>query len=229
MGIKQSIFFLAEIFGMSGIGITFARVVPNLFCETRTQHYRISERHMKAQIVFVTGGARSGKSAFAESLFQDMPHVVYLATARITDDEMQERIRHHQQSRPSSWITRECSRNLGAVCESTPQPPHILLDCVSILASNRMFDLTGDCERISPGLQQQVEDTIVEELERLITEVRARNGRLVMVTNEVGDAIVPENYVARVYRDILGRVNQRIAALCDSVYLVTCGIPLQLK
>jgi adenosylcobinamide kinase / adenosylcobinamide-phosphate guanylyltransferase len=182
-----------------------------------------------SQIVLVTGGARSGKSAFAESLFQDMPHVVYLATACITDDEMQERIRHHQQSRPSSWTTHECSRNLHAVCESTLQPPHILLDCVSILTSNLMFDLTGDHERISSELQQQVEDTVVEELERLIAEVRARNGRLVMVTNEVGDAIVPENHIARVYRDILGRVNQRVATQCDSVYLVTCGIPLQLK
>lgn len=184
---------------------------------------------MKARTVLVTGGARSGKSAFAESLFQDMPHVVYLATARITDDEMRERIRHHQQSRPASWITCECSHNLHTVCESTPQPLHILLDCVSILTSNLMFDLTGDCDRISPLLQQQVEDTVVEELDRLISEVRARKGKLVMVTNEVGDSIVPDNHVARVYRDILGRVNQRVAAQCDSVYLVTCGLPLQLK
>ena len=180
-------------------------------------------------ITLITGGARSGKSAFAESLFQDDAQVVYLATARVTDDEMQERIRHHQQSRPPEWATVEHTYDLHTVCELAHQPPVILLDCLSVLASNIMFDMTGDCERISPDLQLQVENVVVDEVQRLTSGVQARCGRLVMVTNEVGDAIVPENHIARVYRDILGRVNQRVAAMCDEVYLVTCGIPLQLK
>ena len=184
---------------------------------------------MDTRTILITGGARSGKSAFAESFFQDETHVVYLATARILDDEMQERVRHHQQSRPSEWVTCERTYDLHVACESAPQPPAILLDCVSVLTSNTMFDLTSDYERIPSELQQQVEDTVCEELERLMSDVKVRGGRLVMVTNEVGDAIVPESHVARVYRDILGRINQRIAALCDEVYLVTCGIPLRLK
>ena len=180
-------------------------------------------------IVLITGGARSGKSVFAESLFQDEAHVVYLATARVTDDEMQERVTHHQQSRPPDWTTVERTYELHTVCASIPQVPIILLDCLSVLTSNVMFDLAGGYERIPPKLQQQVEDMVVEELEQLMSAVTAKGGRLVMVTNEVGDAVVPENHIARVYRDILGRINQRIAALCDEVYLVTCGIPLQLK
>ena len=184
---------------------------------------------MTGHCMLITGGARSGKSAFAESLLPAEDPVVYLATARVTDDEMQERIAHHQQSRPAIWTTVEQTYDLRRVCESALQPPVILLDCVSILTSNIMFDITGEHDRIPPALQQQVEDTVVGELERLGTAVKNRNGTLIMVTNEVGDAIVPANHVARVYRDILGRVNQRAAALCDSVYLVTCGIPLQLK
>ena len=184
---------------------------------------------MTERCMLITGGARSGKSAFAESFLHAEAHVVYLATARVTDDEMQERIAHHQQSRPTAWTTVEQTYTLHQVSESALQPPVILLDCVSVLTSNIMFDLSGEHERIPPALQQQVEETVVGELERLISAVKNRRGTLVMVTNEVGDAIVPENHIARVYRDILGRVNQRAAVLCDSVYLVTCGIPLQLK
>jgi len=182
---------------------------------------------MNAQTILITGGARSGKSAFAESLFQHQAEVVYLATARIDDDEMQERVRRHQQARPSNWTTIERTYELHAICDVSSSV--ILLDCISVLTSNIMSDTTGDQERISPDEQQQVEDAVIKELERLITAMREKHGMLVMVTNEVGDAIVPDNHVARVYRDILGRVNQRIAFLCDEVYLVTCGIPLQLK
>lgn len=182
---------------------------------------------MNARTILITGGARSGKSAFAESLFQPQTEVVYLATARIDDDEMRERVKRHQQLRPSNWPTIERTYELHAVCDIAS--PVILLDCISVLTSNIMFDATENQERIPPDVQQQVEDAVIKELEQLITAVREKHGMLVMVTNEVGDAIVPDNHVARVYRDILGRVNQRIAVLCDEVYLVTCGIPLQLK
>jgi adenosylcobinamide kinase/adenosylcobinamide-phosphate guanylyltransferase len=91
-----------------------------------------------------------------------------------------------------------------------------------------MFDITKDCPTIPIELQQQVEQNVFQELEYLIDYVKVVYGELVMVTNEVGCSIVPENHIARVYCDLLGRVNQRIAALCDEVYLVTCGIPLQL-
>jgi adenosylcobinamide kinase/adenosylcobinamide-phosphate guanylyltransferase len=184
---------------------------------------------MQGRIVFITGGARSGKSAYAESLYVGTSEVVYVATARITDGEMRERIKRHQQSRPSGWRTIEQTYDLHTVCEAGNTPLSVLLDCVGILTSNVMFDLTKEQERISLALQHKVEQVVIAEVEKLIQIVKEKNGSLVMVTNEVGDSIVPENHVARVYRDILGRLNQHIAALCDEVYLVTCGIPLRLK
>jgi adenosylcobinamide kinase/adenosylcobinamide-phosphate guanylyltransferase len=92
-----------------------------------------------------------------------------------------------------------------------------------------MFDLTKNHDRISPESQTTVEEQVLAEIRQLIQAVKQINGTLVMVTNEVGYSVVPVNHLARVYRDILGRINQRIAALSDEVYLVACGLPLQLK
>jgi adenosylcobinamide kinase/adenosylcobinamide-phosphate guanylyltransferase len=184
---------------------------------------------MAGRTVFITGGARSGKSAYAESLYAAKSDVIYLATARVTDDEMRERVERHKRSRPSGWRTIEQTYDLHTVCEAEGGSSSVLLDCVSILTSNIMLDLMKECERIPPALQHKVEQIVIAEIEKLLHAVKEKNGSLVMVTNEVGDSIVPENHLARVYRDILGRVNQHIAALCDEVYLVTCGIPLKLK
>ena len=106
---------------------------------------------------------------------------------------------------------------------------HYLLDCITILTSNIMFDITGESENISPEMQSEVENRVVGEVYGLVEAVEAAEGDLVMVTNEVGDSIVPEHPVARAYRDIAGRVNQRIAKRCNEVYLVVCGIPMRLK
>lgn len=184
---------------------------------------------MKGRTIFITGGARSGKSGYAESLYATTSDVIYLATARITDDEMRERVERHKGSRPSGWRTIEQTYDLHTVCEAEGGSSSVLLDCVSILTSNIMLDLMKGCERIPPALQHKIEQVVIAEIETLIQTIQKKNGSLVMVTNEVGDSVVPENHLARVYRDILGRVNQHIAALCDEVYLVTCGIPLRLK
>ncbi len=179
------------------------------------------------KMLLITGGARSGKSRYAESLFADERDVVYIATAQIHDEEMRERVRLHQQSRPETWTTFEGMYYLHrAVSE---QRKHYLLDCLSILCSNIMFDLTEGLKKIPVDAQEEVERTVCEEIEQLAWNIREIQGRLVIVTNEVGSSIVPENHVARVYRDILGRVNQRVAALCDEVYLVVCGIPMKIK
>jgi adenosylcobinamide kinase/adenosylcobinamide-phosphate guanylyltransferase len=92
-----------------------------------------------------------------------------------------------------------------------------------------MFDITKDEEFISFQLQSQVENTVFNELKCLIDEIRRRNYNLIMVTNEVGDSLVPESHIGRVFRDIQGRINQRIASVSDEVYLVCCGIPVKLK
>jgi adenosylcobinamide kinase/adenosylcobinamide-phosphate guanylyltransferase len=178
------------------------------------------------RIVLVTGGARSGKSTFAESIYRGEEDVVYIATSRICDDEMRDRVYLHRMQRPNKWKTFEGNYNLYKAVTSSK---NYLLDCITILTSNIMFDTTGECEKISLEKQKEVEDNVVREIEELIKEVKAIDGNLVIVTNEVGYSIVPENHVARVYRDIVGRVNQRIASLCSEVYLVACGIPLRLK
>ena len=177
-------------------------------------------------IVLVTGGARSGKSTFAESLYKDKEDVVYIATAKVYDDEMEKRVQLHQKSRPEIWRTYEGNYNLtGALGHEE----NYLLDCITVLTSNIMFDITGEMEKISYETQNQIEETVLKEVENLISEANKRDCNLIIVTNEVGSSIVPEHHISRVFRDIQGRVNQRIAALSDEVYLVCCGIPVKIK
>lgn len=177
-------------------------------------------------ITLVTGGARSGKSRFAESLYINREDVVYIATSKITDVEMRERVKLHQESRPKEWRTYEGNYDLH---KSIGEEKNYLLDCVTVLTSNIMFDISKDVEYIDYNMQREIENTIILEIEKLINEIRLKNYNLVLVTNEVGDSIVPEHHVSRVFRDIQGRVNQRIASLTDEVYLVCCGIPVKIK
>lgn len=177
-------------------------------------------------IVLVTGGARSGKSKFAESLYKDKEDVVYIATAKVYDEEMKDRVKLHQKSRPEIWRTYEGNYNLK---EAVEMEKNYLLDCITVLTSNIMFDITKDTENISYEMQSLIEEKVLEEVKFLIDEVKIRNYNLTIVTNEVGDSIVPEHHISRVFRDIQGRVNQRIAVLADSVYLVCCGIPVKIK
>ncbi|GAK54383.1 cobinamide kinase [Candidatus Moduliflexus flocculans] len=176
--------------------------------------------------ILITGGARSGKSRFAESLLLPHTDVVYIATSDVSDDEMRDRVWLHQQRRPATWRTFEGVYQLrNAVCDAR----YYLLDCLSILTSRFMFDLTRQLDRIPIDAQTRVEDAVFGELRSLQEGIAVIGGTLVIVTNEVGLSIVPENHVARVYRDILGKVNQRVAAMCDEVYLVVCGIPMKIK
>ena len=179
-----------------------------------------------SRIILVTGGARSGKSTFAEGIYNEESNVVYIATARVTDEEMKDRVSLHRAQRPKEWVTYEGNYRLKEAVEPSK---NYLLDCITVLTSNIMFDITGDIEKISLEKQREIEKIVVDEIYELIGAVKLVGGNLVMVTNEVGYSIVPENHIARVYRDIAGRVNQRLAKLCNEVYLVTCGIPLRLK
>lgn len=177
-------------------------------------------------ITLVTGGARSGKSTFAESIFKDKIDVVYIATSKITDSEMEERVKLHQESRPDQWRTFEGNYELD---NSIGEEKNYLLDCITILVSNIMFDISKDTEYIDFNLQKSIEDKVIFELEKLFIRIKEKNLNLVLVTNEVGDSIVPEHHISRVFRDIQGRINQRVAAIADEVYLVCCGIPVKIK
>jgi adenosylcobinamide kinase/adenosylcobinamide-phosphate guanylyltransferase len=177
-------------------------------------------------IYLITGGARSGKSTFAESLYKDKLDVVYIATSRIYDEEMEERVRLHRESRPAEWRTYEGTYNLA---DAVGEESNYILDCMTVLSSNIMFDLSKDVEYIDYELQKKIEDTIVDEIAGLIDKIKEKGANLILVTNEVGSSIVPENHIARVFRDIQGRVNQKIASMSNNVYLVCCGIPVKIK
>ncbi|MBU5312418.1 bifunctional adenosylcobinamide kinase/adenosylcobinamide-phosphate guanylyltransferase [Tissierella carlieri] len=177
-------------------------------------------------ITLVTGGARSGKSRFAENLYKDEKDVVYIATSKATDAEMRERVKLHQESRPSEWRTYEGNYDLQ---NSIGKERNYLLDCITVLTSNIMFDISKDVEYIDYDMQRRIEDTVIREMQNLINGISLKDYNLVLVTNEVGDSIVPEHHISRVFRDIQGRINQKIASLADEVYLVCCGIPVKIK
>lgn len=177
-------------------------------------------------IRLVIGGARSGKSKFAENVFGECMDVVYIATARVSDREMEERIMHHKSSRPSVWRTFEGSYDL---VEALGAEKNYLLDCITILTSNIMFDMTSDTEYINEELMGEVEEKVLSELDMLMDAVEINSYNLTFVTNEVGLSIVPEHHISRVFRDIQGRVNQMVAKRAHEVYMVCAGIPVRIK
>ncbi|MEK5376094.1 bifunctional adenosylcobinamide kinase/adenosylcobinamide-phosphate guanylyltransferase [Paenibacillus sp. FSL P2-0173] len=178
----------------------------------------------------VTGGARSGKSGFAERLCMSRaPGACYIATAHAYDMEMKERIALHRVQRESAgydWQTLEEAqalpellRRLGGDQASQPSPaPTVLVDCLTLWLSNVLLAAGEDGEAASRAA-----------INELAAAVEQYPGQLVIVTNEVGDGIVPEYPLGRLYRDLSGVMNQRIARLCDEVFLVTAGIPVELK
>ncbi|WP_288481665.1 bifunctional adenosylcobinamide kinase/adenosylcobinamide-phosphate guanylyltransferase [uncultured Deinococcus sp.] len=167
-------------------------------------------------IVYVSGGARSGKSRFAEA-YAARPgdDVTYLATAQAFDDEMRDRIARHRGDRPAAWHTAEEPLDVAQAARNI-RTPTLLLDCLSLWVSNLL--LAGESE-----------DRMLAATDDLLAALRERGGLSVLVSNEVGLGIVPDNALARTYRDALGRVNQRVAAASDEAYLLVSGLPLQLK
>jgi adenosylcobinamide kinase/adenosylcobinamide-phosphate guanylyltransferase len=184
------------------------------------------------QLILITGGARSGKSTYAEQLARNLDRpVLYIATAIPFDTEMQERVAKHRARRPADWATWEGYRNLREVFDRRDQTYSVLLvDCLTILVSNWLL------ERGSAGMENweavapdELEQMIHIELQTFLDAAGQREATVIMVTNEVGAGIVPENKLARLFRDIAGRINQTVAARADQVYLVVCGLPVKLK
>ncbi len=171
-----------------------------------------------SKVVLFLGGAGSGKSRRAEqyAALEGRP-VVYVATAEAGDDEMCERITRHQAQRPSQWRTIEAPRAVGAALRQLEPGGVILLDCLSLLASNVLFVHGTDPEA-----------TLKAEIDDLLVVVAENDHTLIVVTNEVGMALVPEYPLGRRYRDLLGRANQQIAAVAAETYLVVAGIPVEL-
>jgi len=193
-----------------------------------------------AKIVLVTGGARSGKSAFAEDQLADREEVCYIATGlpRGEDPEWQERIRLHQERRPASWTTQEQYAGLADWLREQSHPVY-LLDCATLLTSNRLFDLIAQhypdklelTEEYFLSRQEQsfLLQLLEEEWQELLSTIRQTDAECWIVTDEVGLGIVPETRLGRFFRDVQGKINQLIAKEASEAYLVICGLAQQLK
>ena len=176
----------------------------------------------------VLGGARSGKSAYAESLALGTGRqVCYIATASAGDDEMAHRIAHHRQRRPDAWITiEEPIRLADAIGEHAGANKVVLVDCLTLWLSNLIF---SDATAFPETGMIRLPARFWSERERLLTTLARPGGDVILVSNEVGMGIIPVGAVTRCYADEAGRLNQAVAAIADRVVLVTAGLPLALK
>jgi adenosylcobinamide kinase/adenosylcobinamide-phosphate guanylyltransferase len=170
-------------------------------------------------IIFVTGGARSGKSAFAQHKGESFPGKrLFVATAEAFDEEMKRRIKRHREERGDRWDTREEAIDLGEPLRSARgEYETILVDCLTVWMSNLMYRYGGKGEAISRILND------------FFLGLENFPGTTIVVSNEVGMGIVPDNMLTRDYRDRLGFLNQRTAQGADEVYLLCSGIPLKIK
>ena len=165
-------------------------------------------------LTLVLGGARSGKSRYAEALTMTSPAPwIYVATAEPFDDEMRARIDEHKSRRGGEWQTVDAPTDLAGAIEDAPEDRTVLVDCLTLWLNNLMF------RKINIELA-------IENLEAALAE---REAPTVLVSNEVGFGIVPDNAEARRFRDLQGRLNQRIAAMAGRVVLVVAGIPMLVK
>ncbi|WP_414475849.1 bifunctional adenosylcobinamide kinase/adenosylcobinamide-phosphate guanylyltransferase [Microvirga sp. M2] len=165
--------------------------------------------------VLVLGGARSGKSQLAQQWAEAASTArVLVATAQAFDDEMRERIAHHRSERDSSWQVEEAPLDLVSAIRATAAPDRVVLvDCLTLWLSNIMLDGRN----------------AGHEIDALVDELKALKGPLLLVSNEVGQGIVPATALGRAFRDEQGRLNQRVAAACDAAILVAAGCPVLLK
>ncbi len=177
------------------------------------------------KIVLVTGGARSGKSRFAEQYVARVgKHIGYIATAEVYDEEMAFRVKLHKERRPSDWKTYEAPHDAHlALKEAGAECDAVLFDCLTLYMSNLLCTL----DSISDSHQNY--SLAKEKLDALIAQAKENRGTTVFVTNEVGSGIVPGDHLSREYRDVAGIANQWMARAADEVYLVVCGLAVNVK
>ncbi len=179
--------------------------------------------------ILITGGARSGKSRFAQELALKLgAPVLFVATAIAGDDEMKRRIEEHRRSRPATWTTLEVTTHIGSrIDRKIGGAQVVVIDCITLLVNNifNQCSLQVD-EQIDAPL---IEKKVTAEIDELLQCINHTDASFIIVTNEVGLGLVPANRVGRLYRDLLGIANQTLAARADEVYLMVAGLPLQIK
>jgi adenosylcobinamide kinase/adenosylcobinamide-phosphate guanylyltransferase len=184
-----------------------------------------------SKLILVTGGARSGKSTYAEQTAKEYgENVLYIATSKPIDDEMKQRIAKHRAQRPAVWETLEAYRDLDkTLANIIHKKDAVLLDCITIMITNLMLDECYDWDCLSRDQVQKIEQQIQIEIEKLISISRSSEAPFILVTNEVGMGVVPPSAIGRDFRDIAGRMNQILARAADEVYFCVSGIPMKVK
>ena len=182
---------------------------------------------MKGKCILILGGVRSGKSQFAQEMASRMGEgVLFVATGEPLDEEMRQRIEEHRRMRPSNWRTVEAPLRVGRrIGEEIGSAEVVILDCLTLLVSN-VIGQCGDPEQVDAGLVSEKLAVEIEELAACIEKVEAS---FILVSNEVGMGLVPDNRLGRLYRDCLGKANRELAQRAGSVYLMVAGIPMVVK
>lgn len=169
------------------------------------------------KITFIVGGARSGKSAYAVSMAKAARKCAFVATCEARDDEMKRRIKLHKSSRPEGWTTFEEPLSIAALIRKIPAAhDFILIDCLTLLVTNLL-------------LKKRSAKAIENEARAVLKALKARKGTSVIVSNEVGLGIVPDNRLGRDFRDIAGRINALVAGKAYRVFFMVSGIPWRIK
>lgn len=183
----------------------------------------------KEKLVLITGGARSGKSRLAEELaLKSGQKTAYIATAAVYDAEMEERVRLHKNRRPDTWQTVEETLDLaGALDRLLPDREIVILDCLTFWLTNMLMDMYD--ESVVAKAQPKWEQLILDKLDGFLLTAAGAPYRLLVVSNEVGLGLVPDNPLGRVFRDLAGRANQKVAQAADAVFFTVAGIPVKIK
>lgn len=180
-------------------------------------------------VVLITGGARSGKSDLAQEMARKSGRtVLFVATATPGDDDMRRRIEAHRASRPKEWRTIEAETSVGSqISHILDSAQTVVVDCITMLVNNvfgKHFDASGEICDVA-----LVEKDVIAEIRELIDCLDHTDANFIIVTNEVGLGLVPANTMSRLYRDLLGKANQILAARADEVYLMVSGLPVRVK
>ena len=178
------------------------------------------------RLLLVLGGARSGKSAYAQRLAEELggSRVLFVATAQAWDEEMTQRIAQHRQERPAAWRTLEAPHHVGqAIALELDDATVVLVDCLTLLVSNTLLRLSESPDPAAAAAAVQAE------LTALLQTCQGNVATYIVVSNEVGLGLVPDNPLGRLYRDLLGRANQTLAAQAEAVYFMVAGLPVEVK
>jgi len=179
--------------------------------------------------ILIIGGARSGKSSFAQELaLKSGEPVLFVATAEAGDEEMRHRIEEHQRARPSAWSTLEVTTHVGReILQKIDESQVVIIDCITLLVNNIFGQYSHqNTEQIDAPL---IEKKLTDEISELVECIDRTDANFIIVTNEVGTGLVPANKMGRLYRDFLGKANQMLAQRADKIYLMVAGLPLPIK